>query len=109
MVVRVGWLQYFLSIGQMNQNVNTNLHYTHLVLLEHLSPRLIDPPEDDEDYPEQPLHPVPPILCDVAHPVTSRRIAVLLYLKSGVNIVNNLGGTKIFNGVEIFLVDNKYF
>ena len=76
------------------------------MLLEHLSPCLIDSPEDDEDYPEQPLHPVPPILCDVAHPVTSRRIAVLLYLRSG---VNNLGGTKNFNGVEIFLVDNKYF
>ena len=72
------------------------------MILEHLSPCLTDAPEDDEDYPEQPLHPVPPILCDVAHSVTSRRIAVLLYLKSDVNI---FGVMTNFNGREIFLVE----
>ena len=94
MVVRVGWLQYFLSIGQMNQNVNTNLHYNISSVIR-TSIALLDPPEDDEDYPEQPLHPVPPVLRDVPHSVTRRRIAVLLYLRSG---VNNLGGTKNFHG-----------
>ena len=72
------------------------------MLLEHLSPCLIDAPEDDEDYPEQPLHPVPPVLRDVAHPVTSRRIAVLFYLKSDVNIFSVMTH---FNGREIFLVE----
>ena len=82
------------------------LQYISISSVIRTSIALLDPPEDDEDYPEQPLHPVPPVLRDVPHPVARRGIAVLLYLRSG---VNNLGGTKNFNAGKIFLVDDKYF